>query len=164
LPLYSQSDLPNLRIIRLRSTGSLGETPQYVSVFKDEEDRLTEDRDFKRLTGFIDTDMENSFFHYLSIGRMPTTVATGQNLKQHRYKLDDGGGIAFKHQTIVEFVPFFLQPGDDAQAWCHIAHFMRVSPGWDGGNILLPYPLHLAKHMLEDQLCILQGGLEEEEV
>ncbi len=154
--VYNLSDLPNLRVIRLRPIGLLGETPQYVPVFKDEEDQLAADRDFKRLTGFIDTQAESPFFHYLSIGRMPTTAATEQKSKQHRYKLDEGGGIAFKHQTIIEFVPFFLQPGDNAQAWCHVAHFMRVSPGWDGGNIILPYPLHLAKDMLEDQLCILQ--------
>jgi hypothetical protein len=161
--MYNLSDLPNLRIIRLRPIGSLGETPQYVPVLEDEEEQLTEDSDFKRLTGFIDTQAESPFFHYLSIGRMPKTAATKQSSKQSRYKLDEGGGIAFKHQTIVEFVPFFLQPGDDAKAWCHIAHFMRVSPAWDGGNILLPYPLHLAKDLLEDQFCILEGGLDKEE-
>jgi hypothetical protein len=147
----------------MRSIGSSGETPQYVPVFQDEEEPLTEDRDFTYLTGFVDTQTEGSpFFHYLSIGRMPKTVASEQNSKLPRYKLDEGGGIAFKHQTIVEFVPFFLQSDDDAKVWCHIAHFMRVSPGWDGGNIILPYPLHLAKQMLEDQLCILEGGVEEE--
>ena len=161
---YDRSDLPNLRIIRLRPVGTLGETPQYVPVCKDEEDQLIEGKDFQYLTGCIDTQVqeENPFFHYLSIGRMPTMAGT-QYSKQHRYKLDEGGGIAFKHQTIVELVPFFLQLEDDAKAWCRIAHFMRVSPAWDGGNILLPYPLHLAKQMLEDQLCILEGGLDEKE-
>jgi len=94
---------------------------------------------------------------------MPTTAAKEQQKKTGFYKTDEGGGIAFKHQTIVEFVPFFLQKEDDPQAWCHIPHFMRISPGWDGGNIVFPYPMHLAKCMIEDQLCIVDSDLNEEE-
>jgi hypothetical protein len=161
--IYEPADLPNLCIIRMRHIGSLGETPQYVPVFKGEEGQLTEDRDFRYLTGFIDTQAKSPFFHYLSIGRIPKT-ASGQSSKQHPYKMDEGGGIAFKHQTIVEFVPFFLQPEDEAKEWCHVPHFMRISPAWGGGNIILPYPLHLAKDMLKDQLCILESGLDEEEI
>ncbi len=157
--IYKPADLPNLRIIRLRDVGSSGETPQYVPVFEDKEGQLTEGRDFTYLTGFVDTQAASPFFHYLSIGRIPKT-ASKQSSKQHPYKTDEGGGIAFKHQTIVEFVPFFLQPEDEAKEWCRVAHFMRISPAWGGGNIILPYPLHLAKHMLEDQFCILEGGLD----
>jgi hypothetical protein len=174
--LYSSQDLPYLRIVRLRSIGTVGETPQYVPVLENvenqltaekdfeqsKEDEFTIERDFKHLTGIVDIQAEGPFFHYLSIGRMPTT-ANRQKAKQPQYKLDEGGGIAFKHQTIVEFVPFFLQSGDDAQAWCRVAHFMRFSPSWDGGNIILSYPLHLAKDMLEDQFCILESGLDTEE-
>jgi hypothetical protein len=40
---------------------------------------------------------------------------------------------------------------------------MRISSGWDGGNIVFPYPMHLAKCMIDDQLCIVDGGLSEEE-
>jgi hypothetical protein len=175
--LYSSQDLPHLRIIRLRRTGTVGETPQYVPLHEEEEKRpttegafeqyeegvFTRERDFRHLTGIVDTQAVSPFFHYLSIGRIPITVAGGQKAKQPQYKLDKGGGIAFKHQTIVEFVPFFLQAEDDAQAWCRVAHFMRFSPGWDGGNIILSFPMHLAKSMLEDQLCILESGLEAEE-
>jgi hypothetical protein len=162
--LYTQEDLPNLRVIRLRTIGSSGETPQYFTVLEDEEDETKEDKDLGHLTGFIDTQAESEFFHYFSIGRLPTTAAREQRGKPGFYKTDEGGGIAFKHQTIVEFVPFFLQAEDGPQAWCHVPHFMRVSPGWDGGNIVLPYPMHLAKCMIEDQLCILDSSLNEEEV
>jgi hypothetical protein len=174
--LYTPEDLPHLRIIRLRPIGTVGETPQYVPVLEEEdqpiaesdfeqseEDDFTVQKDFEHLTGIVDTQAESPFFHYLSIGRRPKTVADGQKAQQPHYKLDDGGGIAFKHQTIVEFVPFFLQTGDDAQTWCHVAHFMRFSPGWAGGNIILSYPLHLAKDMLEDQFCILESSLDAEE-
>ena len=154
--------LPNLRIIRVRTIGS-GETPQYFAVREDEEDELKEEKDLKQLTGFVDTQAASEFFHYLSVGSMPTTAAKEQQKKTGFYKTDEGGGIAFKHQTIVEFVPFFLQKEDDPQAWCHIPHFMRISPGWDGGNIVFPYPMHLAKCMIDDQLCIVDGGLSEEE-
>jgi hypothetical protein len=40
---------------------------------------------------------------------------------------------------------------------------MRISPGWDGGNIVLPYPMHLAKCMIEDQLCILENDVDMED-
>src|SRR2546423_12307134 len=82
----------------------------------DEEDELKEEKDLKRLTGFVDTQATSEFFHYLSIGSLPTTAATKQRQKLGFYKTDEGGGIAFKHQTIVEFVPFFLQTSDDPQA------------------------------------------------
>jgi len=160
--LYTQQDLPNLRIIRVRTIGS-GETPQYFSVHEDEGEELKEEKDLKQLTGFIDTQAESEFFHYLSIGGLPTTAATEQQNKIGLYKTDEGGGIAFKHQTIVELVPFFLQAEDDPQVWCHIPHFMRISPGWDGGNIVFPYPMHLAKSMINDQLCMLDVDLNEEE-
>ena len=160
--LYTRKDLPNLRIIRVRTIVS-GETPQYFAVREDEEDELKEEKDLKQLTGFVDTQAAGEFFHYLSVGSMPTTAAKEQQVKTGFYKTDEGGGIAFKHQTIVEFVPFFLQAEDDPQAWCHIPHFMRISPGWDGGNIVFPYPMHLAKCMIVDQLCILDGGLNDEE-
>lgn len=161
--LYTREDLPHLRIIRVRPNGS-GETPQYFAVREDEEDEdLQEEKDLKHLTGFVDTQTDSEFFHYLSVGSLPVTAATEQKNKIGLYKTDEGGGIAFKHQTIVEFVPFFLQAGDDPQAWCRIPHFMRISPGWDGGNIVFPYPMHLAKCIIEDQLCILDGGLNEEE-
>ncbi|HVB22970.1 MAG TPA: RNaseH domain-containing protein [Ktedonobacteraceae bacterium] len=158
--LYTRKDLPYLRIIRVRPSGS-GETPQYFAVSEDEEE-LKEEKDLKHLTGFVDTQTASEFFHYLSVGSIPTTAATEQKNKLGLYKTDEGGGISFKHQTIVEFVPFFLQAGDDPQVWCHIPHFMRISPGWDGGNIVFPYPMHLAKCMIEDQLCIMDGGLNEE--
>jgi hypothetical protein len=174
--IYSQQDLRQLRVIRLRSVGTLGETPQYVPVLEDEDNQsltafdfeereteeLTIERDFQQLTGLVDLQAESPFLHYLSIGRLPTT-AKGQITQRPQYKLDGGGGIAFKHQTIVELVPFFLQAGDDALVWCHIAHFMRFPPGWSGGNILLSYPLHLAKNLLEDQFCILENSLDTEE-
>jgi hypothetical protein len=158
---YHQGDLPNLRIIRVRTLGA-GETPQYFAIQQDDEG-IKEEKDLSHLTGFIDTQTESEFFHYLSVGRLPTTAAKEQRGKPGLYKTDEGGGIAFKHQTIVELVPFFLQEMDNPQAWCHIPHFLRISPGWDGGNIALPYPMHLAKCMIEDQLCILDGGLNEEE-
>jgi hypothetical protein len=161
--IYSRKDLPYLRIIRLRTIGSSGETPQYFTVLEDEEEEMKEDKDLSHLTGFIDTQTESEFFHYLSIGRLPTTAAREQRGKAGFYKTDEGGGIAFRHQTIVEFVPFFLQAEDDPQVWCHIPHFMRISPAWDGGNIVLPYPMHLAERMIDDQLCILENNGDWEE-
>ncbi len=157
--LYTPGDLPYLRIIRLRTVGTSGETPQYFTVTVGEEDELEEDRDLSYLTGFVDSQAESSFFHYLSIGKLPVT-AKRQYQNPGLYKTDEGGGIAFKHQTIAEFVPFFLQEGDNPHAWCCIPHFMRIHPAWDGGNIALPYPMHLAARMINDQICILEHNTE----
>nr|BBH91697.1 hypothetical protein KTC_64480 [Thermosporothrix sp. COM3] len=152
--IYTPEDLPYLRIIRLRTVGSSGETPQYFPVVFDEEGEMEEGQDFKQLTGFIDKQAESPFFHYFSIGKLPIT-SKDQNRK-NLYKMDEGGGIAFKHQTMVEMVPFFLQKDDDPLAWCRIPHFLRIHPAWGGGNITLPYPLHLAACMLDDQICMLE--------
>lgn len=160
--LYSTRELSHLRIIRLRTIGTLGETPQYLTIGEPEWDVSKVSKDLDYLAGFVDTQTKSDFFHYLSIGQLPVT-AKDQSQSRGAYKTDRGGGIAFKHQTIVEFVPFFLQPEDKPLAWCRIPHFMRISPAWDGGNIVLPYPMHVAKSMLIDQLCMLEhkGNWEE---
>ncbi|HLY26247.1 MAG TPA: RNaseH domain-containing protein, partial [Aggregatilineales bacterium] len=66
-----------------------------------------------------------------------------------------------KHQTIVEFVPFFLQKDDSELVWCRIPHLLRLSPAWDGGNTVMPYPMHLAYKLLTDQLGLI--GAEEDD-
>ena len=83
---------------RCASRGS-GETPQYFAVLEDEDDEMKEDKDLGHLTGFIDSQAESEFFHYLSIGRLPTTAAREQRGKPGRYKTDEGGGIALSHAS-----------------------------------------------------------------
>jgi hypothetical protein len=60
---------------------------------------------------------------------------------------------------IVEFVPFFVRSDyatlDGKKRLCRVLHYLRVSPAWEMGNIIYPYPLHLAVQMVKDQLSIL---------
>lgn len=137
-----------LAVIRMRSDR---ETPQYVT------DTL---REFTQLTGTIDTSTGN-LLHYYSIGRELVT-SKGQRYPRTRYAtmLDGvGAGVAFKYPQVVEFVPFFVR--EDFQSLsglvqlCRIPHYLRVSPAWPQGNIVLPYPMHLAQTLINDQLCIL---------
>src|SRR5207249_11113524 len=60
--LYTPEDLPNLRVIRLRTIGSSGETPQYFAVLEDEDDEMREDKDLGHVTGFIDSQAESHLF------------------------------------------------------------------------------------------------------
>jgi RNaseH domain of pPIWI_RE len=125
--------------------------PQYIAAQSSDWEHVQAAKDLSYLAGFEDTQAGSDFFYYLSIGQMPKTA---RRQKRGIYKLDEGGGVAFKHQSIVEFVPFFLQQTDDPLTWCRVPHFLRFSPAWDGGNVLLPYPLHLARAVLEDHLCL----------
>lgn len=67
--------------------------------------------------------------------------------------------IAYKHQQMVEMLPFFVRADfrseDNLKALCRIPHFLRTSPAFTRGNISHPYPMHLGIKLIEDLLCIL---------
>lgn len=146
-----------LGIIRIR-TGN--ETPQYITnreTWQQDDQKLI--RDLNSLSGFVDC--SGQVFHYFSIGRLPNTVKGYQAKKRTEdpYKLEEGGGIAFKHQQMVEIVPFFVHPkfqtNEGLRSLCRIPHSLRSSPAWTMGNLVHPYPVHLGQQLIEDQLCIL---------
>lgn len=116
-------------------------------------------RDSRHLAGFIDDTA--GILHYFSIGELPIT-ADGQDEKEKRHAfMSDGvgGGVAYKHQQIVEFLPFFVHPDyigeEQIKALCRVPHYLRTSPAWIMGNIVFPYPMHIAEDLINDQLCIL---------
>lgn len=148
---YRSADLPNLRILRVRDTGNLGETPQYMATDNERWDELDEIDDLDLMIGVPDTSVESDLLHYFSIGRQLRAAGEQDN---ELYSFNEGGDTAYKHQQAVEFVPFFLQQGDDPLIYCRIAHFLRSSPAWEGGNIVLSYPLHLARTLVKDQLDV----------
>ena len=155
-------------VIRLHSDR---ETPQYITNRKNwNEDSSA--RDFTKLSGFIDKTVPD-LIHYFSVGRIPATQKKPQDSPVTRdfYKLDRhvaeksyqkdeyAADIAFKHQQMVEMVPFFVRPDfqtiDAVSALCRVPHYLRTSPAWRTGNIHSPYPMHLGKQLLDDYLCIL---------
>lgn len=147
-----------LGIVRIRSND---ETPQYITnreSWISEEKPIT--RDLYELSGFIDQTTQE-IFHYFSVGKLPVTVQKPQSIKrtQDPYKIDDGGGVPFKHQQLIELVPFFprndFQTEEGLKNLCRVAHYLRSSPAWSAGNLVLPYPLHIGKSLIEDHLCIL---------
>jgi hypothetical protein len=147
-----------LAAIRIRSGD---ETPQYITnreTWQKDDSGLS--RDLLDLSGFIDRTAEG-VFHYFSIGRLPDTVKGSQTKKQSEdpYKSEDGGGISFKHQQMVEMVPFFVHPDfqteEGLKVLCRVSHYLRLSPAWSMGNILLSYPMYLGEQLIEDQICIL---------
>ena len=64
---------------------------------------------------------------------------------------------------MVEMVPFFVRPDfqteEALKALCRVPHYLRCSPAWSMGNIILPYPMHLGQELIEDHLCILGVNL-----
>jgi hypothetical protein len=76
------------------------------------------------------------------------------------YKNDPGAAnIAYKHQQMVEMLPFFVRPDfqteGNLKALCRVPHLLRTSPAFTRGNIVRPYPMHLGIESIEDLLCIL---------
>ncbi len=150
-----------LGIVRLRSNA---ETPQYVTNRQNwDEDSTTSA--FTKLSGFIDKTVPG-LLHYFSVGRIPDTQTKTQNTPNARelYKTDRaeniyGASIAYKHQQMLEMLPFFVRPDfqteDNLKALCRVPHFLRTSPAFTRGNISHPYPMHLGIKVIEDFLCIL---------
>ncbi|GAB5494845.1 MAG: hypothetical protein Phog2KO_50600 [Phototrophicaceae bacterium] len=152
------TDLPNLRLLRIRDCGTNNETPQYVELREGETwDKAIDADDPQVMTGVIDSHAESPFTHYFSIGQQPD--AFKNKVDNQALTFETNSANAHKHQRAIEFVPFFLQEEDDELAYCRIAHFLRSSPAWRGGNISLPYPLHLAKTLIDDQLDVFEPSL-----
>ncbi|GAB4043013.1 RNaseH domain-containing protein [Spirosoma litoris] len=159
-----------LGIIRLRNGI---ETPDYLPIRESIEEILP-DRDFAHLSGFIDDNVPD-LLHYFSVGRLPETQKKVQwdkntvdlfKLQEYIKGIDPrnnhyGVDTAFKHQQAIEMVPFYVHPDlsheEGKTALCRAIHWSRISPAWSAGNTLLPYPMHLAKCLLEDQLCIIRS-------
>lgn len=145
-----------LGIIRIR-TGD--ETPQYITNRESWKDDARS-KDLAALSGFIDI-TEGGVFHYFSVGRVPNTVGKPQSTQSAKdpYKVEDGGGVSFKHQQMVEMVPFFVRPDfqteEGKKLLCRVPHYLRSTPAWSMGNIVLAYPMHLGDSLLKDYLCIL---------
>lgn len=154
---FAPLELPNLRILRLRQKGSLGETPQYVATFPN---KTWQDAEATKLfgvaTSFEDTLANSELFHYLSVTELPITGRGQKGASVASAKRDKGGDIPFKYQSVLEIVPFFLQKNDNSIEWTRIAHFLRKTPAWAGGGLLFPYPIHLAATAITDQLCMLE--------
>lgn len=150
-----------LGIIRIRGDR---ETPQYATNKKTwEEDYATSD--FTQLSGFIDQ-IVPELLHYFSVGRIPDTQKKKQDTPKARklYKSDRSenvyaANIAYKHQQMLEILPFFVHPDfqteDNLKALCRVPHFIRTSPSFTKGNIKHPYPMHLGIELIKDLLCIL---------
>ncbi len=162
---YDRNDeaLTNLLgVVRLRMNH---ETPQYLPAVPAAQSA----QDFKPLSGFIDRSIPE-VWHYFSVGRAATTQKTsGKTAERGLFKMDAGtddignstygAGTAFRHQQVVEMVPFFVKPElqheEGILALCRIPHYLRNSPAWSTANTLLPFPMHLAKCLIEDYICVL---------
>ena len=149
-----------LSVIRLRSGN---ETPQYVTDRNNWDDN-SETKDFTQLSGFVDKTVPE-LLHYFSIGRIPSTQKEQNTPKARELsKIEHEGdiyaaNIAYKHQQMIEMLPFFIRPDfrteENIKALCRVPHYLRTSPAHTKGNIKQSYPMHLGISLIEDFLCIL---------
>ncbi|WP_392479783.1 pPIWI_RE module domain-containing protein [Nostoc sp. C110] len=150
-----------LGIIRFR-TGD--ETTQYITN-RQAWNENSPARDLIHLSGFYDTSVPK-LLHYFSIGRLPKTQkAQDTSTARELYMLDSqddeyGVNIAFKHQQMLEMLPFFIRSDfqkteESLKSLCRVPHYLQISPAWSMGNIHSPYPMHLGKQLIKDHLCIL---------
>jgi hypothetical protein len=147
-----------LAVIRLRK-GS--ETPQYtVGTLTWDADK--QQGDLAHLSGYVDCTVTEPL-HYFSIAGK-SDMQKGQFAKDVKdgYKTEIEEDYAYKHAQLIELLPFFVRDDfrseDGYKLLCRCVHFLRVSPAFSKGNILLPYPMHLAKALLEDLMCIVDAG------
>ena len=148
-----------LAVIRLRDGQ---ETPQYVTS-RNNWNEDSETKDFTQLSGFIDRTVPE-LLHYFSIGRIPGTqkdqnTPKARNLGKIEHKGDIyAANIAYKHQQMIEMLPFFVHPDFQTEgkikSLCRVPHYLRTSPAHTKGNIRQPYPMHLGNSLIEDFLCI----------
>ncbi|MEH2143526.1 RNaseH domain-containing protein [Nostoc sp.] len=150
-----------LGIIRFRAGD---ETTQYITN-RQTWNENSPARDLIHLSGFYDTSVPE-LLHYFSIGRLAKTQkAQDTSTARELYMLDSqddeyGVNIAFKHQQMLEMLPFFIRPDfqkteESLKSLCRVPHYLRISPAWSMGNIHSPYPMHLGKQLIKDHLCIL---------
>lgn len=147
-----------LGVVRLRMND---ETPQYVTAQKwNAEEPM---RDIPHLTGYVDV-QARELLHYFSVARLPkmqkkqnepdVAEAFRSDIRVNPYK-----DIAVKHAQLIEMVPFFVHPryqsNEGQRQLCRCVHFLRNSPGFTSGDIVLPYPMHLGEKLIRDQLVII---------
>jgi len=147
-----------LAVIRLRKDL---ETPQYT-VGTLTWNAADQKDDVPHLSGYVDCTVTDPL-HYFSIAGK-SGLQRDQWTPKYRdgYKTEIEEDYAYKHAQLIELLPFFVR--DDFRSeeghklLCRCVHFLRVSPAFSKGNILLPYPMHLAKALLDDLLCIVDAG------
>lgn len=150
---YTPTDVPDLRFIRLRSAES-EETPQYIRVSDD--DDAQEARARASGDGVYPTERFGMGQIYHSANKMSAMTRRQSDgaLKTELW----GGRTSFKHQRILECIPFFMQPDDDPDIWARLTHYLRMAPAWDEGSPVLPLPSHLAVNALADVLLLLEAA------
>jgi hypothetical protein len=146
-----------LAVIRLRKDS---ETPSYTTGTHtwDAEKQIG---DLQQLSGYVDCTVTDPM-HYFSVARE-------SDLQEEQSKGDLANGYktaiesdyAYKHAQLVELLPFFVRQDfnneEDRKILCRCVHFLRNSPAFTKGNILLPYPMHLAKVLLDDLTCVVDA-------
>jgi hypothetical protein len=153
---FTPQDLPHIRVLRLRGAGNLIEIPQYLHAKGKNWDTAEQQTDRESMILAQDHDA-SSLLHYFSIGRQSITNTQPE---EHRLSIEVDGNEAYRQEQAIEIVPFFLQGEAEQQSkealyYSRIVHLLRSSPAWQVGNTVLPFPLHLAKALIEDYLDVL---------
>jgi hypothetical protein len=155
LDVITREHLKDTWIVRLREPGALIETPQYVRIGTDKQ---TGEQKIRFADGLFYIGSSGGFPIYHSIGRGPTYGSQPTDA----FKDEEGSDEAFKHQHVLEVIPFFRSPGIEDTALACVAHYLRFTPAWEMGNTVLPLPNHLGLKAIQDYLCLLPERKDEE--
>jgi len=144
-------------VLRLRKDS---ETPHYTTGTL-EWDAEKQQGDLVQLSGYVDCTVQNPM-HYFSVAsesKLQERQSKGD--LQDAYKMELKSNYSYKHAQLVELLPFYARQDFSTplglKILCRCVHFLRVSPSFKQGNILLPYPMHLAKKLLDDLMCIVDA-------
>lgn len=140
---YTPTNLPLTALIRLRDAGTLNETPQFIAGDNPSWSGDEVLMDSEGMLGAIDR--RGGLTHFYSVARQSATATEDQD--NEAYTFGDGGDTAFRHQKIIELLPWFAANEDDRVRFSRIAHFLRFTPAWNRGNTVQPWPMHLAEAM-----------------
>ncbi len=145
-----------LAVIRLRMDS---ETPQYtVGTLTWDANQQTSDA--AHLSGYVDCTVKTPMHYFSVAGQSTFQKKQGSKAFKDRYKLYLASDYGYRHAQLLELLPFFVRDDfrdeESLKVLCRCIHFLRVSPAFSAGNILLPYPMHLAKALLNDVLDIVE--------
>ncbi len=146
-----------LAVIRLRMDS---ETPQYT-VGTDVWDAGQQTGDVDYLSGYIDCNVTEPMHYFSLAGESDMQDEQSRGELEDGYKTVIDKDYGYKHAQLVELLPFFVRDDfrdlDDRKVLCRCVHFLRISPAFSKSYILLPYPMHLAKKLLTDLMCIVDA-------
>jgi len=152
---HTSNELPDTTLRRIRDASTLNETPQFIAGDDPTWNNAEVPDDSDGMIAAVDE--RGSILHFYSVARQSATV--GDNQDNGEFTFGDGGDTAFRHQKIIELLPWFASNEEDRIIYSRIVHLLRFTPEWNRGNPVLPLPLHLAEALSRNASEVLMSQI-----